>query len=81
MANVVPKAFDMHVSVEQLKDGQSTGRTVVNKFPATAPVTKRGENRGESACDALLRALHAPPGGPDDACIARGCSASLCPAP
>jgi hypothetical protein len=40
----------------------------------------RGENREESACGALLRALHAP-GGADEARIARGCPASLCTAP
>jgi hypothetical protein len=40
----------------------------------------RGENREESACGALLRALHAP-GGPDEARIACGCPASLCPEP
>ena len=40
----------------------------------------RGENREESACAALLRALHAP-GGADEARIARGCPASLCTSP
>jgi hypothetical protein len=40
----------------------------------------RGENREESACGALLRALHAP-GGAYEARIERGCPASLCTAP
>ena len=40
----------------------------------------RGENREASACDALLRALHAP-GGADEERIARGCPASLCTTP
>jgi len=40
----------------------------------------RGENREESACGALLRALHAP-GGADEERIARGCPASMCTAP
>ena len=40
----------------------------------------RAQNREESACGALLRALHAP-GGADEARIARGCPASLCTAP
>jgi hypothetical protein len=40
----------------------------------------RAENREESACAALLRALHAS-GGADEALIARGCPASLCTAP
>ena len=39
-----------------------------------------GENREESACGALLRALHAP-GGADEERIARGCPASMCTAP
>jgi len=34
----------------------------------------------ESACGALLRALHAP-GGADEERIARGCPASMCTAP
>jgi hypothetical protein len=40
----------------------------------------RGENREESACSALLRALHAP-GGADEARISHGCHAFLCTAP
>ena len=40
----------------------------------------RAQNREESACGALLRALHAP-GGADEARIACGCPASLCTAP
>jgi len=39
-----------------------------------------GKNREESACGALLRALHAP-GGADEERIARGYPASMCTAP
>jgi hypothetical protein len=56
------------------KSGRESGRERVRR-PAAAR-----ENRGESACGALLRALHAP-GGAYEARIAHGCPASLCTAP
>ncbi len=43
-------------------------------------IKRIGENREESACGALLRALHAP-GGADEERIARGYPASMCTAP
>jgi len=62
------------------------GCTVVNIFffarvcLSDQRLKRIGENREESACGALLRALHAP-GGADEERIARGCPASMCTAP
>ena len=59
---------------------QKNIKTTIKKRVCLHENRAEAENREESACGALLRALHAP-GGADEERIARGCPASMCTAP